>query len=399
MPGRLSAEELAARAGQPRELVTRVAGLGIVRPDAEGTFAAGDVALVRLLAAFEESGIALEDIAEGVASGEIDYGVIGLYFPEAPGSASTVAELARRLDRPPELVVRLLGALGLPVPQPDDPIRDDEAETVAGLVHGWELLDEEELVRLARFQGDALRQVATANIRFFEELVRQRVLRMDVGWEEGAAIIEEMGLRATVFSRALVEWLYGRHFERALLRYMADNTEEYLDERGIRPRAARRPPAIAFLDLSGFTSLTEERGDAVAADLASRLALVVAEASRTHDGQAVKWLGDGVMFHFDDPAAAVRCALDLVGRAQEAVEVRARVGVNAGPVVFQDGDYFGRTVNVAARIADYARPDEVLVSGEVLAACDHPGVEFDAIGEIPLKGIRDPVELHRALVR
>jgi class 3 adenylate cyclase len=53
-------------------------------------------------------------------------------------------------------------------------------------------------------------------------------------------------------------------------------------------------------------------------------------------------------------------------------------------------------VNVAARIADYARPGEVLVSAEVLSACEHPGVDFEPIGEIPLKGVGEPVELYRA---
>ncbi|HSE80855.1 MAG TPA: adenylate/guanylate cyclase domain-containing protein [Gaiellaceae bacterium] len=396
---RLTAAELASRAGQPPALVERLVALAILRPREPDAFGPGDVAVVRLLAAFEESGIALEDLAEGVASGEIDYGVVGRYFSEAPAATGTVDDLARRVNRPPELVVRLLGALGLPVPGPGAPIRDDEAETVAGLVHAWELLDDEELVRLARFQGDAMRKVATVNIRFFEELVRQRVFRMDVTWEEGAALVEELGLRATVFSRTLVDRLYGRHFEHALIQYMADNTEDYLDERGIRARPARRPPAIAFLDLSGFTSLTEERGDTAAAALASRLALVVAEASRSHGGQAVKWLGDGVMFHFDDPAAAVRCALELVRRAREALEIPARVGVNSGPVVFQDGDYFGRTVNVAARIADYARPGEVLVSRAVVAAGAPGELDYEPIGEIPLKGVGAPVELLRARPR
>jgi adenylate cyclase len=180
---------------------------------------------------------------------------------------------------------------------------------------------------------------------------------------------------------------------------MAENTETYLDERGIRPRPPSRPPAIAFLDLTGFTSLTEDRGDAVAAELASRLGVLVDETSRAHGGQAVKWLGDGVMFHFADPAAGVLCALDLVRRAPEAVEVPARVGVNAGPVVFQDGDYFGRTVNVAARIADYARPGEVLVSRAVLEAGAPEELDYERIGEIPLKGVGAPVELLRARSR
>jgi adenylate cyclase len=134
----------------------------------------------------------------------------------------------------------------------------------------------------------------------------------------------------------------------------------------------------------------------MAAGLASELALIVDEVARRQGGQAVKWLGDGVMFHFPDAANAVRSALDLVARTTDAVRVPARVGVNAGPVVFQEGDYFGRTVNVAARIADYARPREVLVSQEALDAGGHEGVEFELIGDISLKGLRAPVTLHRA---
>jgi adenylate cyclase len=104
------------------------------------------------------------------------------------------------------------------------------------------------------------------------------------------------------------------------------------------------------------------------------------------------------MFHFAEPADGVRCALELVDRAPDAVEVPARVGVNAGPVVFQGGDYFGRTVNVAARIADYARPREVLVSQDVVDAVPED-VAFELIGDIVLKGLTTPVTLHRALGR
>jgi adenylate cyclase len=77
----------------------------------------------------------------------------------------------------------------------------------------------------------------------------------------------------------------------------------------------------------------------------------------------------------------------------------ARVGADAGPVVFRDGDYFGQTVNVAARITDYARPREVLVSESAVAECESGRFEFDPIGEIPLKGVREPVSLYRALNR
>jgi adenylate cyclase len=74
------------------------------------------------------------------------------------------------------------------------------------------------------------------------------------------------------------------------------------------------------------------------------------------------------------------------------------MGVNSGPVVFQDGNYFGRTVNVAARITDYARPGEVLVSDSVATATTGPhGVRYQPIGPIALKGVMTPVALHAAV--
>jgi adenylate cyclase len=74
----------------------------------------------------------------------------------------------------------------------------------------------------------------------------------------------------------------------------------------------------------------------------------------------------------------------------------AHVGLHAGQVLFQEGDYFGRTVNVAARIAEYARPGEVLVSQEVVDASEGIPVAFSEIGPVELKGVSGQVQLHTA---
>jgi adenylate cyclase len=104
------------------------------------------------------------------------------------------------------------------------------------------------------------------------------------------------------------------------------------------------------------------------------------------------------MFYFPDPAQAVLAGLELVERIPDQGLPRARMGVNSGPVVFQDGDYFGGTVNVAARITDYARPGEVLVSDSVATATNGPqGVRYQPIGPIALKGVMVPVTLHAAV--
>jgi class 3 adenylate cyclase len=169
-----------------------------------------------------------------------------------------------------------------------------------------------------------------------------------------------------------------------------------MEERGIGPRPPRRPPAIAFLDLTGFTAVAEEQGDEAAADLAADLAKVVQQMTSAPGSGPVKWLGDGVMFYFSEPGEAIATSLDLVDAAERATALPARIGINAGPVVVQEGDYFGRTVNVAARIADFARPHEVLVSETARTSSGTDGVAFELVGDVPLRGVSRSVRLHRA---
>jgi class 3 adenylate cyclase len=182
-----------------------------------------------------------------------------------------------------------------------------------------------------------------------------------------------------------------------VLEYLVAVTEGFMEERGIRQRQPRQPPAIAFLDLTGYTALAEDRGDQAAAELAASLASVVQEAALTHRGRPVKWLGDGVMFHFSDPGNAILSGLELVEETERETAVPARVGINAGAVIAQEGDYFGRTVNIAARIADYARPHEVLVSEAAKQVAGAEEIEFELVGDVPLKGVSEAVRLHRAV--
>jgi adenylate cyclase len=102
------------------------------------------------------------------------------------------------------------------------------------------------------------------------------------------------------------------------------------------------------------------------------------------------------MFFFPDPGASVVAALDM----SEGMEAHAlpdtHVGIDAGLVVFHEGDYFGRPVNVAARIADYARPGEVLVSQAVVDAAEGVSVTFAEVRPVELKGVSGAVRLHVA---
>ena len=115
-----------------------------------------------------------------------------------------------------------------------------------------------------------------------------------------------------------------------------------------------------------------------------------------HGGRPVKWLGDGVMFHFTDSGSAILSGIELIEETERAIAVPARIGINAGAVIAQEGDYFGRTVNIAARIADFARPHEVLVSEDARRSASVDDVAFELVGDVPLKGVSKAVRLHRA---
>jgi adenylate cyclase len=197
-----------------------------------------------------------------------------------------------------------------------------------------------------------------------------------------------------VLDRALLA-AYRRQQELAWIEQLVEDIEAALEQAGDLGRPGR-VPAMCFLDLVGYTHLTEERGDQAAAALAEALATLVNRSGREHGGLPVKWLGDGVMVHFRDPAGAVLAALALVEQLPEAGLPPAHVGVAAGPVVVQGGDYFGRTVNLAARIAANAGASRVLVSERVAELTPPQGVTFVELGQVPLEGIAHPVRLLEA---
>jgi adenylate cyclase len=108
-------------------------------------------------------------------------------------------------------------------------------------------------------------------------------------------------------------------------------------------------------------------------------------------------LGDGVHFHFRDPGDAVRASLEIVASVRPRGLPPAHVGVNAGPMIYDEGDYFGRTVNIAARIASQAAADQVFVSEDLVGTVEPMGFGLLEVGKFELKGIADPVMIYEAV--
>jgi adenylate cyclase len=249
--------------------------------------------------------------------------------------------------------------------------------------------------RWLRVYGDSLRRIAETEAAWWNSEVEMALLASGMTEGEMLQAQADLGSQMTpLIDQALLAIYHGQQ-EHAWSQVFVEHVESALEAAGLH-RRLDRPPAMCFLDLTGYTRLTEERGDAAAADLAARLARLVRRSAQEHDGTPVKWLGDGVMFYFREPGAAVLAALEMVEVVGSHGLPPAHVGIHAGPVIFQEGDYFGRTVNLAARIAEYARPGEVLVSQEVVDAAEGGPVTFTEIGPVELKGVPGTLRLHIA---
>jgi len=161
-----------------------------------------------------------------------------------------------------------------------------------------------------------------------------------------------------------------------------------------RRRMRRHPaPTFVFADLAGYTALTEVRGDEAAARLAREFRRSMCVLSREFGATQVKSMGDGVMIWAPDPADAVA----LAARAVETVGTRpdllpVRVGVHTGPAVMRGCDWYGSAVNVAARLAAQAEPNQALVSAATrTAAGGRLSAALDDRREVTLRGVRATV--------
>jgi class 3 adenylate cyclase len=251
------------------------------------------------------------------------------------------------------------------------------------------------MARVGRAYTEGLRLAAQVENEAYLARFEEPVLRAGLGQRRAMELASELAAEFLPLVDRAVMGIYRRQQELVWTEHQVLNVEAALEEAGavVRPE---RVPAMCFLDLAGYTRLTEERGDQAAAELAGDLAVLVERSSRAYGGTPVKWLGDGVMLHFREPAGAVEAALGMAVQVPEAGLPPAHVGVAAGPVVVQGGDYFGRTVNLASRVAARADAGQVLVTATVAEAPSPDGVVYADLGTLQLKGFSAPVRVLEA---
>jgi len=162
---------------------------------------------------------------------------------------------------------------------------------------------------------------------------------------------------------------------------------------------------VLFTDIVDSTTLTHSLGDEAALGLFGVHDKIVRDALSTLGGREVKHTGDGIMASFVSAAGAVRCAIQIqreLAKHEEANPKRplkVRVGAAAGEPVEQNNDLFGSTVQLAARLCDHARPEQILVSNAIAELCLGKGLLFEDLGEVVLKGFGYPVRAHAAAWR
>jgi adenylate cyclase len=394
----LTADRLAAEAGVRVDQIHRLVEVGVLTPSQQDAFGPKDVYRVQEALSYVDAGLSFDQLRQMLALGLWDFQVSEQYLREpAPASGRTFGEFtaANGLDR--DRVNAAFAAFSLPAPEVGDRIRVDDEEMLRRLFDVWDSpSDPDAIIRAARLLGEAVRLVNEGWIALFRETVG-RALTVPEATVSTVREALDRSVQAAELMPSIVTWLQQRELPHALRQSSVETLEQRLAEHGLAPRPPDRLPAIAFVDLSGFTATTESSGDQAAIRFASILRDRAEEAARAGEGRLMKLLGDGVMLFFPffplvEPA--VVAAVRLVRRLGEE-GLPAHAGVSSGPVVERDRDYFGHTVNLASRIAGVAAPGEVVVSEAVAGELGNGAFGLHALGPTAMKGLAAPIPLFR----
>jgi adenylate cyclase len=403
VPRSLSAAELAREADVSSDLVEWLGRIGVITPSERGTFRFADVFRVKLVTALLDGGFTSEQVEWAVSEGHLNLDRVDEYQVVEPGPRSerTFTEFMSTAGPRAPLLPAVYASMGLPQPDPSSPIHIDEEERLRRFLEGWgPAQSDDTLIRAARLIGEGARTATQGWVDLIVEQVarpaRERLYQGEI--EQFPDEARETFSTLLRLLPRMMEWLFQRHLEQLSVASIVEGFEEFFAARGLSPQQPTAPPAVVFVDLSGYTRLTEEGGDEVAVGFASTLQREAVAVAAANEGRLVKLLGDGAMLRFPDAGRGLKAALALVRALGSEGSLPAHAGVHTGPVIERDLDLFGRTVNLASRLAEAAGPGQVLVSRAVRDAVDSPAVRFERADGIVLKGISEQAPLFRAVL-
>jgi adenylate cyclase len=348
------------------------------------------LAHARIVSRLRRRGHSMDEIREASESGRLAYGFMEDLFP--PRSATHTLEEAAELNGlEPALLERIWTAIGFASPSRDE-VTDEDLQLLryiaAALQAGFPLVA---FLQLVRVYGQSLARIADAEVRLFHLYVHEPLIHDGVPNLEMAEEMEGLARELLPLASPIMDHVHQRFLQHFLDQDVVGHMEFEADA-GEGLDLGRLRVAIAFADLAGYTRLTEEAGEDEAVDIIERFVEAV-ENTLPEDARVIKTIGDEVMVVGSDASALLDWA---VGFQQLQTErPLPRIGIHQGLTLYRDGDYYGRAVNLAARVGARAAGGEVLVTLPLVeAAGRHLG--FERIGEVKLKGFSETTELFLA---
>jgi adenylate cyclase len=386
--------QVAARAGVSPATVARWIKKGLV-PGYAGRWTPAAVAYVRVVARLRARGHSLEQIKRASDNGQLAVGPLEDLLGGSEGRY-TLRQVARESGLEQAFIERILSVMGFGSSS-SELLSEEDLEMMKYVAAVLEAgLPAVAFVQLARVYGQAIAQIAEAEVRLIHLYVHEPLMRDGMPNVEIAEEMEGLARELIPFAAPLLRYVHDRllgHFvEQDVIGHMETDLAESSSEDG------RVRVAIVFADLAGYARLTVERGDEEALAAVERFVEAV-ERTLPADARVIKTLGDEVMVVGPDAGALVRWAVGL--RAAIAPDdPPPRIGMHYGDALYRDGDYYGREINQAARVVARAGGGEVLVTRPVAdVAAGFESVKFERIGEVGLKGFSEPTELFIASVR
>jgi class 3 adenylate cyclase len=399
-PSRITGAELAVQSAVPAAEIAELVARGLISgPAADGSYDRGNVSRIRLIKALEKSGIDVATLAAAAERG-LGFDFAGAIVAEPVGlTPVTVREAALQCGIDNTAFREVMLAVGVAAPGPGDPIREDDLELINMLAAVTRYgVPREAILRTLRSFAISMRAIAEAQRDLFRRQVEESALSRGMPYHEmfATTAAARIPLQRIAFRTTFL--LHRRLLEQLVYENLVSRFEEALEENGLTRARRASSQAICFVDLSGFTARTEDRGDVEAAAVAATFIEIAQTEAAAHRGNLVKPLGDGSMLRFARADDAVQGALAVLAVTRQRALPPARAGVAMGPLIMQDGDYYGRTVNRASRLLGVAAPDQVLVTAEVAESVRDERQQFTRIGPVQLKGLAEDIEAFPAAI-
>ncbi len=361
-------------------------------PQYDGDWTPSALGTARVVARMRDRGHTLAEIKRATEEGRLAFGFLEDLFPSDQQRIG-IGQAAREAGLEAALVKRLMTGLGIN-PEHAKSISEDELQLLryvaAVLDSGFPLVA---LLQLVRVYGQAMARIADAEVRLFHLYVHEPLIRAGSTGVETAEQMHAISRQVLPLAGPVLDQVHQRYLQHFVEQDIVGHMEAELS--GTTIDLGRMRVAIAFADLAGYTRLTEEEGELTALDAVERFVEAVVN-TLPDEARVIKTIGDEAMIVGSDPAALTDWAVGFQRLATE--RPRPRIAIHYGVALYRDGDYYGREVNIASRVAARSAGGEVLVTRPVV---EHAGahLEFERIAEVKLKGFNEPTEIFLARQR